>query len=908
MKRSANDKANELRRLKYHKNKQNSSTITAPSAIAQLPSSNSNGTSDNNPTVDPALPRTNSNENSDQNHDRAINNLTVNVSSITSSNVIFNNGNQNNTSQISYNGEFPSSAEVTGAQDAFRHNNIYETNRGNQDNQNYSDTSVIAGSNSSNHSNNHIAENTSSTVSSSSSPNSNSSNQTTTASSDIDHHSLFESASLFGRKNKTITDKLQIIDIIKKSKLSIRNFLKQNPTLEVSRSTLSSWLKSEESFKKALAENPVEASKATKVKPLRYPNTIKALERWCQVWCDQGGFLNSFQVKTQYLFFLNHYPDELQKFNEEELGEVKDSTVKMLRERLRLRTCTRHGEASSAPNETVVEFRQRFNEIVDGYDEHNVFNYDETSFYYCMLRNKGLTNRPDIKTGFKQDKRRISVGVLANASGDFIELDFLSKVKSPRCFHPYTPSSAGYSYYANSKGWMTREIFTSIIRKLDIRMKRENRKILFLLDNFSAHKLKVKNIEDAQLFIKNENPENFVVKLESAATHEGVVNGEDGEGSSTGGDNISNNLILSEVYIPSNIMMYYLPPNTTSHLQPLDQGIISALKFEYHKLHLKSSIERFQDDENLNVETCFKVDLKEALQNFTKASKSLKRSTIRNCFVKAGITKFRDLDNNSSGNSDNTTVMVATNAIRVDIESETRELEHLRQQLNDNNIIRNQLLQSDGYSYLANEDELIQNQNSNQTRPQQNCMAIQFLINDDSSYSRELTVEGARRRNPDDIVNELQEENDSRQQIELITEVDYIQQFNYSGVTYNRYQKALQDVLEFQDIYKYKAITKPDCYKDTMSYTENLKSIDDFDHWSRNTAITSDENWKQFNGFVKLFANYHKPRPKQSSVVDLLSGRQNPDRIVNVVNISEWCVFFSTLPQNWTKWRNWTLF
>jgi len=43
----------------------------------------------------------------------------------------------------------------------------------------------------------------------------------------------------------------------------------------------------------------------------------------------------------------------------------------------------------------------------------------------------------------------------------------------------------------------------------------------------------------------------------------------------------------------SNVKVHFLPPNTTSHLQPLDQGIIYSLKAKYRKLLCQNRIQAY---------------------------------------------------------------------------------------------------------------------------------------------------------------------------------------------------------------------------------------------------------------------------------------------------------------------------
>jgi hypothetical protein len=83
----------------------------------------------------------------------------------------------------------------------------------------------------------------------------------------------------------------------------------------------------------------------------------------------------------------------------------------------------------------------------------------------------------------------------------------------------------GFNYYFyNENAWMSKEIFGYYFKKFNNEMRKANRKVLVLLDNASVH--------DTSLNL-------------------------------------------------SNVKFLYLPPNTTSHLQPLDAGIIAFFKKQY---------------------------------------------------------------------------------------------------------------------------------------------------------------------------------------------------------------------------------------------------------------------------------------------------------------------------------------
>nr|XP_026489919.1 tigger transposable element-derived protein 4-like [Vanessa tameamea] len=77
----------------------------------------------------------------------------------------------------------------------------------------------------------------------------------------------------------------------------------------------------------------------------------------------------------------------------------------------------------------------------------------------------------------------------------------------------------------------------------------------------------------------------------------------------------------------SNIKLAFLPPNTTSVIQPIDQGIIKTLKVQ----KMMNDIE--------NAAGSFSVNLLDAIEMITTAWARVTPDTIKKCFLHAGFCK-----------------------------------------------------------------------------------------------------------------------------------------------------------------------------------------------------------------------------------------------------------------------------
>ena len=84
----------------------------------------------------------------------------------------------------------------------------------------------------------------------------------------------------------------------------------------------------------------------------------------------------------------------------------------------------------------------------------------------------------------------------------------------------------------------------------------------------------------------------------------------------------------------NSIELIFLPPNTTSHTQPMDQGIIRILRAKYCSLAVRKLIAALEKKNPLpTISTLFTMTMLE------KALNAVSTKTFTNCFKKAGIFK-----------------------------------------------------------------------------------------------------------------------------------------------------------------------------------------------------------------------------------------------------------------------------
>jgi len=124
----------------------------------------------------------------------------------------------------------------------------------------------------------------------------------------------------------------------------------------------------------------------------------------------------------------------------------------------------------------------------------------------------------------------------------------IGHAKNSKCFKGINISNLPVIYKFNSKAWMHSDIWKSWLKYINESFRIQNRHILLLVDNATSHHVQI-------------DEDSFQL---------------------------------------TNITLHYLPPNTMSHLQPMDAGIIKSFKAKYKQLYCQYIL--YQFERKINIE------------------------------------------------------------------------------------------------------------------------------------------------------------------------------------------------------------------------------------------------------------------------------------------------------------------
>ncbi|KAG0441999.1 Tigger transposable element-derived protein 6, partial [Dictyocoela muelleri] len=185
-----------------------------------------------------------------------------------------------------------------------------------------------------------------------------------------------------------------------------------------------------------------------------------------------------------------------------------------------------HGESASADTNKIDNFKVTLGFKMEYYLEKDIFNIDETGLYVkeggdiSFVYDKKKDNK-----NIKRNKTRITLMLGCNKLREWLISLLIGKSKKPRVFKNVNLEDYNVLYNANQTSWLVKDLFNEYLTILNDSLKKQNRRILVLCDNFYRHMVENK----------------------------------------------------------SNIELFFFPPNCTSIIQPLDMGIIFSSKTKFKK-------------------------------------------------------------------------------------------------------------------------------------------------------------------------------------------------------------------------------------------------------------------------------------------------------------------------------------
>jgi hypothetical protein len=269
---------------------------------------------------------------------------------------------------------------------------------------------------------------------------------------------------------------------------------------------------------------------------------------------------------------------QLPQYTGQPCPEFSSRWLENFKKRNHIQARIRHGEAASIPASTEDEMKA-LQTIAGEFKEDDTYNMDESGLFWKMLPLRGLLSQS--RPGLKKSKDRISLCFCTNATGsDRLPLWIIGKHKTPRALKNVSVRTMGGQWRWNSKAWMNTAIMSEWLQEF-YRHIGNTRQVLLTMDNFSAHYT--------------------AVELHPP---------------------------------PSNIKICWLPANSTSRYQPLDQGIIQNCKAFYRRHWLRFVLQAIKEGTDPQSTVNIRLAIRWILRSWNN---EVTNTTIYNCFRKSTL-------------------------------------------------------------------------------------------------------------------------------------------------------------------------------------------------------------------------------------------------------------------------------
>ncbi|XP_062499058.1 jerky protein homolog-like [Corticium candelabrum] len=315
----------------------------------------------------------------------------------------------------------------------------------------------------------------------------------------------------------------------------------------------------------------------------------KAMHLWFTQERHKGTPLSGVVVMEKArLMHQQMYPDRSP-------DDFKASTgwLHRFKQRHGIRQLSMQGESLSANPQSAEAFKLSLHKYIEDHklSIHQIFNCDETGLCWRLLPNKTLADGSEkAAKNCKSPKDRVTLMATANVSGDMRSpLVFIHKSAKPRCFSGVNMSSLPVHYYSQKSAWMDQSIF---------------------LDWFFKH-----FVPEVKRYLKSKSlPLQALLIMDNAPSHPSV-----------------------EALSSEGMSCMFLPPNVTSLVQPMDQGVLENLKRRYKRELMRKLLLQSESSEDSFISFSKKLTIKDAVYLSAKSWNEIPEVSLCRAWNKLGF-------------------------------------------------------------------------------------------------------------------------------------------------------------------------------------------------------------------------------------------------------------------------------
>lgn len=340
--------------------------------------------------------------------------------------------------------------------------------------------------------------------------------------------------------------------------------------LQCNPSTVRAWKKL--SIKDLIKIDTNAISKRIRFRKIENNRVDKAMWIWFQQYRAKGIPLSGPLIRAQALKFHK-------RLGGSKNFQASEGWLSKWKDRHNIRNVCISGEKLSADETAAEKYKVTFMDIVtkEGLTADQVFNCDETELYYKMLPQKTLSATTESGApGMKGNKDRITILACSNASGSLkLPLMIIGKSAKPRALKNVKILPVYYKSQLSS--WMTSNLFES-----------------WFYEEF---------VPRVSQFLTERNlPLQAVLLMDNCRAHPDTLRQDD-------------------------IKTIFLPPNITTLIQPMDQGMLKCLKINYRKKFMFSLLHNLNNGGNL-IQYLKSINIKDVIFRVATAWDELPTLTI----------------------------------------------------------------------------------------------------------------------------------------------------------------------------------------------------------------------------------------------------------------------------------------